>query len=145
MTTRHARVKQRRERKRPSAVPQRSLEVRAQVICTLFGLRVRDLDCVFKLFRREVLDQIQMTATGAAINAEIMVQCVRGGLRIGETPVTHYLRYHGAPTGAALKVICRAFRELPQLWRLYSEPAGSLLTRRAQTFEPASSPGTAGS
>src|SRR5262249_33653939 len=98
-----------------------------------------------KLFRREVIDQIRMTATGAAINAEIMVQCVRGGLRIRETPVTHYLRYHGAPTGAALKVIYRAFRELPQLWKYYSEPAGSLLNHRARACEPASSPGTAGS
>lgn len=87
------------------------------LIRTLLGIRVRDLDCAFKLFRREVVEALQLTATGAGINAEIMAQCARSGLRISETPVTHYPRYYGAPTGAALRVIARAFRELPGLWK----------------------------
>lgn len=81
------------------------------------GVWVRDLDCAFKLFRREVVEQLRMTSTGAAINAEILVQCARGGMRLRETPVTHYARHHGAPTGAGLRVIARAFRELPGLLR----------------------------
>jgi hypothetical protein len=87
------------------------------LIRLMLGLRIRDLDCAFKLFRREVIDSLQLTATGAGINAEIMAQCTRGGLRIREVPVMHYPRYHGAPTGAALSVILRAFRELPRLWK----------------------------
>jgi hypothetical protein len=87
------------------------------LIRTMLGVQIRDLDCAFKLFRREVVDGLQLTATGAGINAEIMAQCTRAGLRIRETPVTHYPRYHGAPTGAALRVILRAFRELPRLWK----------------------------
>ena len=81
------------------------------------GVKVRDLDCAFKLFRREVVERLQLTSTGACINAEMLVQCVRAGLQFREVPVTHYPRYHGAPTGANLKVIARAFRELPQLWK----------------------------
>ena len=61
---------------------------------------VRDLDCAFKLFRREVVERLQLTATGACINAEMLAQCVHAGLTFHEVPVTHYPRYHGAPTGA---------------------------------------------
>lgn len=91
-----------------------------RLIRTLLGVRLRDLDCAFKLFRREVVDALQLTATGAGINAEIMAQCFRSGLRVAETPVTHHPRYYGAPTGAALRVIARAFRELPGLWKYRS-------------------------
>jgi Glycosyl transferase family 2 len=88
-----------------------------RLVGLLLGIHVRDLDCAFKLFRREVVERLCLTATGACISAEIMVQCTRGGLRIGEVPVTHYPRYQGVPSGAAIKVIWRAFRELPSLWR----------------------------
>jgi hypothetical protein len=93
------------------------------------GVRVRDLDCAFKLFRRELVDRLSLTSTGAAINAEILAQCVRARLKIAETPVTHYPRYHGAPTGAALRVIVRAFQELPRLWKYRT--ASTLLPREA--------------
>jgi hypothetical protein len=93
-----------------------------RLIRFVLGVRIRDLDCAFKLFRREVIDRLRLAATGAAINAEIMVQCARGGLRIAEVPVAHYPRCHGAPTGAALRVIAKAFRELPRLWKYRYEP-----------------------
>lgn len=88
-----------------------------RLVRAFLGVRVRDLDCAFKLFRREVVDGLRLTATGAAINAEILAQCVHGGRRIIELPVAHYPRYHGSPTGAAWRVIVRAFHELPRLGR----------------------------
>jgi hypothetical protein len=87
------------------------------VVRLVAGVWVRDLDCAFKVFRRHVLDGLNLTATGATINAEMLVQCVRAGVKMCETPVTHWPRCSGAPTGAALKVIVRAFRELPHLWK----------------------------
>jgi hypothetical protein len=87
-----------------------------RLIRAVLGVRVRDLDCAFKLFRREVIDGLELTSTGAAINAEILAQCVRRGLKIFETPVMHYPRCRGTPTGAALRVIYRAFHELPRLY-----------------------------
>lgn len=89
----------------------------------VLGVRVRDLDCAFKLFRRETLDQLELTATGACINAEIMVQCVQAGKHYVETPVNHFPRLGGAATGSNLNVIARAFRELPKL-RRYCRPQG---------------------
>src|SRR5262245_24110186 len=97
-----------------------------RMIRLLLGTRVRDLDCAFKLFRREVIDRLTLTATGAAINAEIMAQCARGRARVIELPVRHFPRYHGAPTGAALRVIARAFRELPRMWKYRTGPAPKL-------------------
>ncbi|HUY93199.1 MAG TPA: glycosyltransferase family 2 protein [Pirellulales bacterium] len=89
----------------------------------VLGVRVRDLDCAFKLFRREALDQLQLTATGACINAEIMIQCTQAGMHYVETPVNHYPRVGGAATGSKASVIARAFRELPKL-RRYCRPQG---------------------
>lgn len=86
-----------------------------QLIRLLLGVHVRDLDCAFKIFPREVVEKLRLTSTGAGINAEILAQVVRSGLSIREIPVNHYPRYRGAPTGAALRVIAKAFRELPSL------------------------------
>jgi glycosyltransferase involved in cell wall biosynthesis len=108
-----------------------------QLIRLFLGARVRDLDCAFKLFRRELLDRLHLTATGAAINAEIMAQCARGRARIAELPVRHFPRYHGAPTGAALRVIARAFRELPRMWKYRTGPAPRLgLSANGLRHEP---------
>jgi glycosyltransferase involved in cell wall biosynthesis len=87
------------------------------LVRVLLGVRVRDLDCAFKLFRREVIACLDLTTTGACVNAEIMAQCVRADLNIHEIPVAHYPRYHGTQTGANLRVITRAFCELPRLWK----------------------------
>lgn len=92
-----------------------------RLVQALLGVRVRDLDCAFKIFRRPVIDALSLTAGGAGINAEIMAQCVRSGLKIAETPVLHYPRHHGASTGANPRVILKAFGELPRL-RKYCRP-----------------------
>ena len=102
-----------------------------QLVRLFLRVHVRDLDCAFKLFRRDVVEALQLTSTGACINAEIMAQCVHGGLKIGEIPVMHYPRHYGAPTGANFKVILRAFRELPQLRHYRTRPT-PLVTSASQ-------------
>jgi glycosyltransferase involved in cell wall biosynthesis len=81
----------------------------------LFGLNVRDIDCGFKLFRREVLQSMPMRSDGAFISTEILLRARAAGHRIREVPVRHYPRKAGAPTGANLAVIRKAFRELRDL------------------------------
>jgi glycosyltransferase involved in cell wall biosynthesis len=83
----------------------------------LFGLDVRDIDCGFKLFRRDLLQAMPMRSEGAFISTEILLRTLAAGHAIGEVPVRHYPRKAGAPTGARLSVIARAFRELWQLRR----------------------------
>lgn len=84
----------------------------------LFGLNVRDIDCGFKLFRREVLQSMPMRSDGAFISTEILLRARAAGHRIREVPVRHYPRKAGAPTGANFAVIRKAFREL---WDLRKE------------------------
>jgi glycosyltransferase involved in cell wall biosynthesis len=81
----------------------------------LFGYTARDVDCAFKLFRREILDQLEVRASGATFSAEFLVKARRLGYRVRERRARHYPRPAGTPTGAKPAVILRAFRELLRL------------------------------
>jgi glycosyltransferase involved in cell wall biosynthesis len=83
----------------------------------LFGLRVRDIDCAFKVFRREVIDAIEIEAIGAFVNTEILVRARAADFRIHQVPVSHRRRRHGDQSGANPKVILRAIVELTTLFR----------------------------
>jgi len=78
----------------------------------LFHLRVRDVDCAFKLFRRSVFEHMELTSKGALIDTEILARAARDGRLFLQTPVSHYPRTSGSQTGAKPAVILRAFREL---------------------------------
>jgi len=89
------------------------------LVRSVLGLKVRDIDCAFKLFRSVVFDAIQIDAVGAMVNTDILVQATRMGFKIREVPVTHFPRLRGTQTGANLKVIRKAFGELFRLyWKL---------------------------
>jgi glycosyltransferase involved in cell wall biosynthesis len=83
-----------------------------KLVCLLFGMKIRDIDCAFKLYKREIFDNIKLSSTGALIDTEILARAVRKGYRITQMGVLHYPRKAGAQTGANLKVILRAFKEL---------------------------------
>ena len=86
----------------------------------MFGHTARDIDCAYKLFRREVIDTIQVDSRGATFSAEFLVRAKRAGFCIVEEPVSHHPRVAGSQTGANPRVILRAFRELAKLrWRLW--------------------------
>lgn len=94
------------------------------MLCTLiFGYTVRDVDCGFKLFRRDIIEKLAPTiqSRGATFSIEWLVRAKRAGYRFAELPVTHRPRVAGSQTGANINVILRAFRELVrvrlQLWR----------------------------
>ena len=87
------------------------------LIRLLFGLRVRDIDCAFKLFRREVLLSIPIASLGAFVNTEILVRARAAGWRIHQIPVTHRRRRSGRQTGAHPRVLLRAAVELAKDWR----------------------------
>ncbi len=94
------------------------------LVTLLFGYTARDIDCAFKLMRRQVVETLrdEITSGGATFSAEFLVRAKRAGFRIAEVPVTeHRPRVAGNPTGAHPRVILRAFRELValrlQLWQ----------------------------
>jgi len=86
-----------------------------RLVCLMFGLRLRDIDCAFKLYRRQIFDNIKMLSTGALIDTEILARAAGKGYRITQKGVHHYPRTAGSQTGANLRVILRAFRELFEL------------------------------
>jgi glycosyltransferase involved in cell wall biosynthesis len=83
----------------------------------LFGMKIKDMDCAFKLYKRRIFDDIKMRSTGALINTEIFAQARRKGYKIFQLGVHHYPRTAGRQTGANLKVILRAFKELFNLYK----------------------------
>ena len=88
----------------------------------LFGYAARDVDCAFKLFKREIIDAIEVESRGATYSAEFLVRAKGAGFKIVEEPVSHYPRLAGSPTGARPDVIIRAFRELLKLrWKMWME------------------------
>jgi glycosyltransferase involved in cell wall biosynthesis len=91
------------------------------VVMLLFGRTIHDIDCGFKVFRREALKHIYIESNGAMIDTEMLAELKARGYRMTDVPVTHLPRMAGSPTGANLKVIFRAFRDLfkfrLRLWR----------------------------
>ncbi|TMD13097.1 MAG: glycosyltransferase family 2 protein [Chloroflexi bacterium] len=78
----------------------------------LFGRLVRDVNCAFKLIRRDLLRQLDLQSSGALINTELLVKARRFEARIVEVPVEHFPRESGRQTGANPRVVLRAFAEL---------------------------------
>jgi glycosyltransferase involved in cell wall biosynthesis len=81
----------------------------------LLEVRVKDLNCAFKLIPKKVLTTITLASTGALINAELYGRAIRAGFGIREVGVHHYAREAGVQTGAHLSVIVRAFYDLVRL------------------------------
>lgn len=77
----------------------------------LFGLRVRDVDCACKLFRRSALDGVRVESGGAFFSAELLTKLRAAGRTVVEVGVAHYPRTAGSPTGAKLSVIWRAVKD----------------------------------
>jgi len=83
----------------------------------MFRLPVKDVDCAFKLVRRELLQSFALESTGAMISTELVVKCLARGARLEELGVHHRPRVAGDQSGADLRVIARAFFELARLRR----------------------------
>ncbi len=80
-----------------------------------YGLRVRDVDCACKLFRREALGPVRLESGGAFLSAELLIKVQASGGRVAEVGVPHYPRVAGSASGANPKVVLRAVRDF---WRL---------------------------
>lgn len=106
----------------------RRLNARAwnYLVRVLFYVPVRDIDCAFKLFRREVLDGLELESVGAMVNTELMVKLGRSGYRLVEVGVTHRPRTAGKARGASPRVILRAFLELGRMHSKLSNMQASL-------------------
>jgi glycosyltransferase involved in cell wall biosynthesis len=77
-----------------------------------FDLHLHDVDCAFKLMRRELVQSLPLMADGAMVSTELIVRARDADARIVELGVGHRPRAAGRPSGASPRVVARAFREL---------------------------------
>jgi glycosyltransferase involved in cell wall biosynthesis len=83
----------------------------------MFGLSISDMDCGFKLFRRDLVQDLELHAHGAMITTELMARLAGRKARICEVDVQHLPRVAGEQSGANLQVVAKAFKELFGLYR----------------------------
>lgn len=88
------------------------------IVFILFGLKVTDIDCGFKLVNKKVVETIPKLEAerGAFISSEFLIKAKKAGFKIAEIGVHHYPRVEGKATGRSLKVIIKSFSDLFRLW-----------------------------
>ncbi len=82
----------------------------------LFGLRVRDVDCDFRLMRRSIFDRVTLTKDSGVICLEMMKKITDAGFRIAEVPVHHFHRAYGKSQFFNFPRIFRTGIDVLQLW-----------------------------
>jgi len=86
------------------------------IVKIAFGLKLRDVDCDFRLIRRTVFDQVTLVSNSGVICAEMMTKIQRAGFRVVEVPVHHYQRAHGKSQFFNVPRILRVAKNLTGLW-----------------------------
>ncbi|MFQ5790189.1 MAG: glycosyltransferase family 2 protein [Acidobacteriota bacterium] len=86
------------------------------VVRLSFGLRLRDVDCDFRLFRRSIFDRVELTKSSGVICVELMKKVQDAGFRIREVPVHHYHRAYGKSQFFNFPRIARTVLDLFRLW-----------------------------
>jgi glycosyltransferase involved in cell wall biosynthesis len=82
----------------------------------LFRIRIRDIDCDFRLIRRDLLQQVHLTSTSGTICVELVRKLELTGCEVMETGVHHYGRLYGKSQFFRLRSLATTFYELAGLW-----------------------------
>jgi glycosyltransferase involved in cell wall biosynthesis len=84
----------------------------------MLGTKVRDVDCSFRLVKKEVINKIPRleSTRGGMISPELLAKAKKAGFKIVEVGVRHYPRKEGHQTGADFGVIFQSFVDLGKLW-----------------------------
>jgi glycosyltransferase involved in cell wall biosynthesis len=83
---------------------------------TLFGLRLRDVDCDFRLMRRDVFRKVTLTRSSGVICVELMKKVQDHGFRIAQVPVHHFHRTYGKSQFFNFPRVARTLVDLLRLW-----------------------------
>jgi hypothetical protein len=102
-----------------------------RIVRVLFRVRVRDVDCSFKLFRREVLEKIFVETDDFFVDAELVAKARRWNFRLLEKGVRHYPRMAGETTVRASH-IPRTLKRIALMWKQIYFPSKAHLERLAE-------------
>jgi glycosyltransferase involved in cell wall biosynthesis len=118
-----------------------------------FGLGLRDIDCDFRLFRREHLERARLEEVDGSMCIELLKKLEDAGLRFAEVPVRHYPRVYGRSQYFTLRGVLASYWQLLRLWNrlvlhkehlvgepLQAEGAAPVASSEPRTAEPASPP-----
>jgi glycosyltransferase involved in cell wall biosynthesis len=83
---------------------------------TVFGLRLRDVDCDFRLMRKDLFKKVVLTRSSGVICVELMKKVQDHGFRIAEVPVHHFHRSYGKSQFFNLPRVARTLLDLAKLW-----------------------------
>jgi glycosyltransferase involved in cell wall biosynthesis len=86
------------------------------IVRLLFGLRVRDVDCDFRLMRRSIFDRVRLEKNSGVICLEMMKKIQDAGFRIVEVPVHHFHRAYGKSQFFNFRRIVRTAIDVAKLW-----------------------------
>jgi glycosyltransferase involved in cell wall biosynthesis len=82
----------------------------------LFRIRIRDIDCDYRLIRRALLDRINLTSTSGTICVELVRKLELSGCEVKEIGVRHYPRLHGRSQFFRVRSLAQTFYQLARLW-----------------------------
>jgi glycosyltransferase involved in cell wall biosynthesis len=87
------------------------------LIRLLFGLRIRDVNFAFKLFRRSLLQRIELKSEGSFIDAELLLRARKAGAVMIQLGLDYFPRTRGPSKLSSLGVIAAIVREMADQWR----------------------------
>jgi len=87
------------------------------LIRAVFRLPVKDVNFSFKLFRRRLLDRIELRSEGSFIDAELLIRARRAGASIIQIGVDYFPRSRGISTLSSGGVIVKILAEMAGMWR----------------------------
>ncbi|MEW6321241.1 MAG: glycosyltransferase family 2 protein [Acidobacteriota bacterium] len=82
----------------------------------LFGLKVRDVDCDFRLMRRRIFEKVRLEKDSGVICLEMMKKFKDAGFRVAEVPVHHYHRTYGKSQFFNVRRVVRTGIDVLKLW-----------------------------
>jgi len=82
------------------------------LVRVVFGLKIRDINCALKLYRKKVVDSMKIESTSTFISSEMLLKAKKKGFRIRQIGVKHYPRLHGAASGAKPQVVLTTILDL---------------------------------
>ncbi len=105
-----------REHKQYSWFRKLTSRVYNRLVRALFGLRVIDINCAFKLLPKSLFNSMTIASSQGFIDAEILIHAYRMGLSVTQVSVTHYQRTEGVAAAARPSVIIETWLETMKFW-----------------------------
>lgn len=91
-------------------------KIYCQVVKLAFGIKIKDVDCDFRLIRRSCCERVKLHSTSGTICVEMIKTFQDAGFRFAEHPVHHYHRAYGKSQFFNFKRLLKTFKDLSRLW-----------------------------